>query len=61
MELLWTGTRVLLGNFPGERKTWGEKRKNNLADLRAKHVGEKKKKPNDVLWLNLYSLYRAKY
>lgn len=35
---------VLLGNFPGKRKTWGEKRKDNLAGLRAKHVGNTKNK-----------------
>lgn len=56
MELLWTGTRVLLGNFPEKRKAWGEKRKDNLAGLRANML--ETKKPNHVLWLNLLRLYR---
>lgn len=44
IELLWTGTRVLLGYFPENRKTWGEKRKDNLAGLRAKHAVNRKNK-----------------
>lgn len=57
IELLWPGTRVLLGHFPRNRKTWGEKGKHNFAGLRAKHVGNTK--PNNVPWLNFLSPYRS--